>query len=98
MPRRKADAGATPTSFARISDVRKELGYPDQESSFNDDTKSFRKKFITSGGQSGLDFYDWRQQEHEDGLEEMTDSFLRQYGSFYFHENHVLTLGMDEPR
>lgn len=98
MPRAKADPGVFATSLPRITDVRNELGYPDPEAPFNDDIKSFRKKFHTIAGVSGLELYDWKSQDHQDGLIEMADAFLDQHGSFYFSDSKPLNLLADEQR
>lgn len=69
-----------PATLPNITELRQALDYGDLHlircSTFSDDVRAYRKKFITSNGTSGPDLYDWRDPEHQAGLKEMTRAYL----------------------
>jgi hypothetical protein len=56
------------------------LGLP-RCAAFCDDTRAFRKKFVTSDGVPGSDLHDWKSCEGQDGLTEMTVAYLDKEGN-----------------
>ncbi len=50
-------------------------------SAFSDDVRAFRKKFTTSTGVTGLALYDWKSDDHQAGLTEMTRAYLESSGN-----------------
>jgi hypothetical protein len=68
-----------------ITSLRNELDYGDLRlprcAAFCDDTRAFRKKFITSNGIPGTDLHDWRSHEGQAGLTEMTLAYLDREGN-----------------
>lgn len=72
-------------SIPSITTLRKELDYGDPQSprcaAFYDDTRAFRKKFITSRGVAGPELHDWKSREGQAALTEMTLAYLDKEGN-----------------
>jgi hypothetical protein len=68
------------TSLPNITALREGLDYGDPHltrcSAFYDDIRGFRKKFQTSSGLPGPDLLNWKLEEHQAGLDEMTSAYL----------------------
>ena len=81
------------SSIPTISALRQQLGYGDRHlnrcSTFYDDVRVFRKKYLTHDGFSGISFYNWKSPEHQAGLTEMTDAYLDEEGNgaLYWPDN-----------
>lgn len=73
------------TAIPNITALRKELDYGDANLArcvaFYDDMRVFRKKFKTSRGVPGTDLYDWKSQEGQKALSEMTYAYLDKEGN-----------------
>ncbi|KAL2126764.1 hypothetical protein VTI74DRAFT_279 [Chaetomium olivicolor] len=68
-----------------ITALRNELDYGDARlprcAAFYDDTRAFRKKFITSRGVAGTELHDWRSRDGQAALTEMTLAYLDKEGN-----------------
>lgn len=68
-----------------ITTLRNDLNYGDPRlprcAAFYDDTRAFRKKFVTSHGVAGIDLHDWRSRDGQAGLTEMTVAYLDKEGN-----------------
>jgi hypothetical protein len=68
-----------------ITAQRNEVGYGDPNlprcAAFYDDKRAFRKKFRTSHDIAGVDLHDWKSQEGQAGLTEMTVAYLDREGN-----------------
>ncbi|KAI1079008.1 hypothetical protein F5B20DRAFT_189652 [Whalleya microplaca] len=75
----------TAASLPKITTLRHELDYGDAGSdrcaAFYDDVRAFRKKFHTRNGIPGINLHDWKSQEHQSGLSEMTVAYLDTHGN-----------------
>jgi hypothetical protein len=74
-----------------ITELRKLLDYGDLTlprcQTFQYDTRTFRGKFISSQGIEGSNLYLWKVQSHQQGLDEMTDTFLQGNGMLYWPDD-----------
>ncbi|KAJ2977223.1 hypothetical protein NUW58_g7877 [Xylaria curta] len=72
-------------NLPKITALRRELDYGDtgshRYSAFVDDVRVFRKKFVTKNGVSGTSLHNWKSQEHQSGLSEMTAAYLDTNGN-----------------
>jgi hypothetical protein len=68
-----------------ITTLRNDLDYGHSGlprcAAFCDDTRAFRKKFVTSDGVPGSDLHDWKSCQVQDGLTEMTVAYLDKEGN-----------------
>lgn len=76
----------TPTAFIpSITDLRNALDYGNPKlprcTAFTDDMRVFRKKFRTKNGVCGVDLYDWKSEEGQSDLTEMTIAYLDTEGN-----------------
>ncbi|KAI1864402.1 uncharacterized protein JN550_008959 [Neoarthrinium moseri] len=100
----------TATSIPNITALRVGLDYGDPRltrcSTFTDDLRGFRKKFVTSTGLPGPDLHEWKLKEHQAGLDEMTAAYLDRDGNgpLYWPDSETspnynkLRYSRDQPR
>jgi hypothetical protein len=75
----------TESSIPPITTLRRELDYGDSQllrySAFNDGMNAFRRNFISSRGVAGVDLYNWKDKEGQEGLAEITSAYLDKAGN-----------------
>jgi len=73
------------SSIPTITALREQLDYGDSHLSrcnaFYDDVRTFRKRYRTHDGSSGISLYNWKSPEHQAGLKEMTEAYLDKEGN-----------------